>query len=367
MTYNVPFPVMGAIRSSVFITNVTLLAGTCPAGSCVWPTTPTLGFRSSCSDVRSNITESRSDDSLNYTIGWPVDLPATEWKRNMTLEILPKDFSRPLVAINVGDLPAHSKPERRLFTSQFILLGFPPTHVDQYLDVTAQYIEDKHADETVQPPDVQPLLTAYHCAFSFCIQAYAATTRAGVPEHQLVSTWDQWDLFSDDDGENWEGSWLSAAPAPLDMKIAYPSDYAVDNRSRTTLHFALAEVLADNISYGYGGKPGGAFVQAFWNASDTAPGMGARAPQIADSLTTFLRTTMRAPPDARYAPTVFTDQTFVRVRWEWLVFPLSLLLTAYGFLAATIWHTRRLRVRPWKGHRVPLLLANIDEVVRELE
>jgi hypothetical protein len=54
----------------------------------------------------------------------------------------------------------------------------------------------------------------------------------------------------------------------------------------------------------------------------------------------------------------------VRVRWYWLAYPLALIVGGLVFLVLTVLATRRRRVRPWKGHRVPLLLAELEESVR---
>lgn len=94
--------------------------------------------------------------------------------------------------------------------------------------------------------------------------------------------------------------------------------------------------------------------------------INALAQQIADSFTTFMRTYRPAPEEARYAPTVFTNETFVRVRWAWLVFPLSLLAGGHVFLSATIWQTKQRRVQPWKARRIPLLLASIDDTFTKM-
>lgn len=62
--------------------------------------------------------------------------------------------------------------------------------------------------------------------------------------------------------------------------------------------------------------------------------------------------------------TVFVTELFVRVRWAWLTYPLCLLVASLGFLAATVWQTARRGVKVWKGSLLPLLVADLDEVVK---
>ena len=44
------------------------------------------------------------------------------------------------------------------------------------------------------------------------------------------------------------------------------------------------------------------FAEVFWSASDSLEDISALAQQIANGMTTFLRTTRRAPPDVTFAP-----------------------------------------------------------------
>ncbi|MCJ1324770.1 hypothetical protein MMC10_001432 [Thelotrema lepadinum] len=87
---------------------------------------------------------------------------------------------------------------------------------------------------------------------------------------------------------------------------------------------------------------------------------------IADSFTSYMRTDLTAAPDNRYAPSVGSLEIFVRVRWLWIIYPLSLVAAGYAFLLATMYQTRRSAVRPWKGQRLPLLFADLDDELREL-
>lgn len=209
------------------------------------------------------------------------------------------------------------------------------------------------------------------------MQAFSARTTAGVTRQELVSTWDQWNRTKDAEGSR------VLTEAPPVVNIANSSVYQVDDAPPRGLNWAFEAILQGTVGAsrsdpgdnseplttefaGPDGQDGAAFVQAFWNASNTTQTMNAIAQQIADSYTTFMRTTMSSESDSRYAPTVFTDQMFARVRWEWLTFPLGLLVSAHVFLLASIWQTRRLCVQPWKGHRVPVLLASIDDIVKEL-
>ena len=191
------------------------------------------------------------------------------------------------------------------------------------------------------------------------------------------------------------------AEAPAVMNIASSSAFQVDMDSMRGLAYAFGSILGgDGSTYGtaigltlpgpvYNGTridttqsngpqnqppsywdanvlDNTIFAETFWKASNSTETISALAQRMADGFMSYMRTSMPAALDQRYAPTIFTTVTLIRVRWEWLIFPLGLLLAGHAFLVATIWQTKRRAVKPWKGHRVPLLLASIDDVVRRL-
>jgi hypothetical protein len=102
-----------------------------------------------------------------------------------------------------------------------------------------------------------------------------------------------------------------------------------------------------------------------WEASGSLENLTALVQGISDSLTAQMRTEGTVPAlDAQYAPTVSVLVPFVQVRWVWLAYPLTLEISGLVFLAVTMYITQRHCVRPWRGHRVPLLLAQLDDSLR---
>ncbi|MCJ1439710.1 MAG: hypothetical protein MMC23_000191 [Stictis urceolatum] len=109
----------------------------------------------------------------------------------------------------------------------------------------------------------------------------------------------------------------------------------------------------------------GTVLQLLWEANSSLNNLTAVVQSISETMTKYIRTAFPAQPvDERYAPTVGISVTLVKVRWGWLAYPLALLSIGLAFLGLTIYNTRRHQVRPWRGHRVPLLLAHLDENVR---
>ena len=169
----------------------------------------------------------------------------------------------------------------------------------------------------------------------------------------------------------------------MEMNIIDASAYTVDASSLEALGLASTPFLTGNVGsvvlhqgnmapLQYAGPGGGlldndkSFTELFYDASNSLEATSALSQQIAAGMTTYLRTSRNAPPDVTFAPTVYFTEIVVRVRWAWLAFPLGLLVAALVFLVTTILQTRQLCVRPWKDHRLPLLMADIDDVVRRV-
>lgn len=228
-------------------------------------------------------------------------------------------------------------------------------------------------------------MVAYSCSLYFCLQAYNATSADGIFKEKLVGSWDR----MNESGLNpfHITDWAPGRPQPtwtfVDvpdlMHLANASAYVVDFESRHALTEAINSGIVGTVgldgftnmptfqspSQGRNSTIDAASIQALWTAANSTATMSSKFQAIADSFTAYMRTELAAPPDGIYTPTTSREAIFVLVRWPWLAYPLSLLLAGYLFFAATLFQTRRRAVQPWKSQRLPLLLADIDDVVRE--
>lgn len=63
--------------------------------------------------------------------------------------------------------------------------------------------------------------------------------------------------------------------------------------------------------------------------------------------------------------TASAQQKYLRIRWEWLVFPSTLLVLTLVFLVATILKTSRTETGVWKTSAMPSLIYGLPETERE--
>ena len=221
---------------------------------------------------------------------------------------------------------------------------------------------------------LDPYLAAYNCSLRFCLQSYTASTTRGKTQQQSVGTWDEVTALG---AKAWK---FKEVPEAMNMNIANASAYTVDVISLRALGQAFTTFMTGSVIFqgnllqpqysgiGRGPTPASidSFAEVMYSASDSLESMSRLSEQIASGMSTYIRTSRPAPLDAKFAPSVSSTEIVVKVRWGWLAFPLGLLVSAQIFLVMTILQTRRRCVRPWKGHRLPLLLADTDDIVKEM-
>lgn len=400
----------GIVTANIFNNNVSMPASPCSSGNCSWPVTPSIGVCSSCIDARRSISKyvhiaetttgvassgsaiNSSVDILEYSLAWEfsplgfepfatnINFEAADYFMNLSFTqafTVLESGRRANVSILQPGAISGLTPEGKLPIIQFFALGIPLANVESY---RALYNEthltgDKIIDTlfTLFPNDVEPLLTAYNCTFSFCLQGYQAETKDGVAQERLSQSWEIMSQVGED-------SVWQFANVPSALNAGNGSSYVIDESSVWILRNAFRPSLIGSVDidllmngtsgmrfindFGSSEATSGAVMKVFWKASASLSDMNDLCQKIASGLTSWMRTTLPAKADARYASTVISNETLVRVRWPWLTYPLALLVLGHVFLLTTIRRTQRLRVRPWKGHRIPLLLANIDDVVK---
>ena len=254
----------------------------------------------------------------------------------------------------------------RLVAAQLSFIGIPPINYNQYLSRYGR-------GQDINTSDVQQLLVSYQCPIYFCAQALSASSTNGKPQQSIAATFDHFEASKDASSD-----WI-LSPAPSELNIDNTTAYRVDNQSVQALYFELQDLIGQGASvqaeysansstpilvYDNADSSSRDVLQVIWQASNTTADLGNMFTRVANGFGSFLRTTFPAPADSRYAPTVFANEVVIKVRWAWLIFPLGLLITGHVFFAAVVWQTKHRVVRPWKGNRIPLLLANVDEVVR---
>jgi hypothetical protein len=67
----------------------------------------------------------------------------------------------------------------------------------------------------------------------------------------------------------------------------------------------------------------------------------------------------------RYRGVAWTEVTYTRVRWLWLIFPAALVLLSIVFLVATMVASWQGGLRPWKSFILPVLYTRLEDGLQE--
>ena len=268
-------------------------------------------------------------------------------------------------------------PSGRIVIATIYSLGLSPLTVKSIMENAKPWEFTQNSTESA--------IVAYSCDLYWCLQAYNATTMNGVFSSSLVDTWDQMNETMPSDfsvstfmpGQGMQPT-LSFMGIPSDFNVANASEHVLDFESVTALQNALPFAIAGVVGYDSNSYPtfsldsdnkgsttDQAITQALWLASNTTDTMSAKAANISAAYSAYMRSAITAPADSHYAPTTSTLAIFVVVRWPWLTYPLVLLVAGYALLLATLLQTHDRRILQWKNKRLPLLLANAEDVVRD--
>ena len=380
--------VEAALLSGILKTNTSLPGAVCPTGNCTWPVTPTLGICSRCADanvtVISGTRKVTTNDSDAYDITPPFETTSVRVREvttcNYTAYTLPWPSNFDYDAINSSlTLQTCSNAQTpQLNESNWVLASAPLIGggwIPGECNAIIANIYSFGVRSTSLPYSLGQMspFFAYNCSLYFCVRGYSAVTSSGNMKQQPIATvvnespsvnisaysdndfqWQFYDLPTElNAGKtpvfNVSNLWLQNLATPITMMMQGTSSFDTTGPG----------------NYDYGTP--NPFAQFAWNASDSLANFSVLIQGLADSLTVYVRTHNASTElDERYAPTVWAPVSVVRVRWYWLAYPLALIVGGQVFLLLTVLATSRRHVRPWKGHRVPLLLAELEESVRTM-
>lgn len=325
-----------------------------------------MGLCSSCTDVKSQLIANDNDHGVEFA------LPHAVFNNSILIAnaTSPVSVSLPGNFDDIFTLAAgFPQPAKlgRLSLIDFITLGLPPSSISTFVDTIKEPLNKTLYHE---------LVVAHPCSIWYCLQAWNATSTNGIVQQELVGSWDQMNGTGVQDlsGTPFALQYYFVGP-PTSLNVDDPSLYRTDHPSTSSLQDTLQDILTGHIALNSDleqpsfGTPDNTFggsvsLEAIWMGSKTSSTMASKVKHIADTYTAYMRTAYTAAPAARYAPTVLREIT-TSVRWPWLAYPLALLVAGHVFFVATLIQTHRHAVRPWKSQRLPLILADVDDIIKE--
>ncbi|KAH8682211.1 hypothetical protein BX600DRAFT_492281 [Xylariales sp. PMI_506] len=207
---------------------------------------------------------------------------------------------------------------------------------------------------------------AYSCALWVCVKSYNTSVTEGQQHTVILGNWSQ----------------IEFAPATSAHKDEYnfinlPDDMNAYDGARFSVPTDAITVLADfmkSLTWGNASDVDGIpdyssdWIQAMQNASlDLTAWMD----RLSRSMSNDFRSSGGFNPSNKlgqfqYTGAVYIQASYVHVNWLWMIYPLSVMLIAFLYLAQTVWRTGRDRVCAWKSDSLPMLFAHIDRGIQRV-
>ncbi|KAK0815463.1 hypothetical protein LTR59_000536 [Friedmanniomyces endolithicus] len=315
--------------------NITAPAAQCSTGNCTWPVVPSLAVCGSCTDVTPAMDYScvgvpGSNQNCTYTLtvgsSWSLGPPGYSFSTSPTGSSANGDPVLAYIVVSDYRTPYYNNSKY--------------AYLDTWLMINASLTA----------------VTANVCGLWFCVQAYETTISNGVLSQKIIGNWSETDITLDQSSGH-----INFTNIPPDIQQATP--YSVD--AGVLVAFGQNPIFGnDNVTYGSDSLTFYAYtsttVRSLLSIADYASWIDLFALGMANNVRS---TGTSSTPPSTYAGTVLASLPFVHVRWAWLAFPAAMVAASLLFLAACIWQTQYLRIEPWKGDALALLLASVDEDV----
>ncbi|KAI8935460.1 hypothetical protein NX059_008030 [Plenodomus lindquistii] len=369
---------------------------TCSTSNCTWPLYKTLGICSQCADVSSEVTFA----CLQHTVDWKsnldgiFDLQVPYPNATGCGYFLNATSSSPTLLSGYLLNPADLSPSEALLmrtlplttlTTKEPLYGNGSIHFKHLqqtlVDVIIASSRDGSADAVYrnETPVIQ------ECVLSWCVQTILSSYNWGEYSEEVVERsfnttpgpfpWlaipyeneieNGTDIFYEDDIT------IQASSSNTSVLLNYGTSNSTANsiiQSFIDIFPAYTTVLQDNpdepLFRFKTWKTGAAFSKKLEFNPWLAPNNVTRhMERFATAITNVIRS---APSRQEFEGMAFNKKTFISVQWEWLIFPLLLLVLSFAFLVSTIIKTSKDSFTElWKTSAMPALIYGLPKETQD--
>jgi hypothetical protein len=193
------------------------------------------------------------------------------------------------------------------------------------------------------------------CALTPCLKTYKVSVYEGNVIVKVLNTW-QFETWA----ANWIENQIRFARPPVDVvkgttNTTFTIDYATGLGFLNLLQQAFTGTaitpLHNYISYSYSSD----IMQVLYMTDD----LGQMMENVASSLSSHMRTVSSEAVHGK----VWTTDTYVHVRWIWLLLPMSLMPASLAFLSTAMWITRNRNVGIWKSSSLATLFHGLEDTL----
>ena len=332
----------------------------CVSTNCTWPEFTTLGICATCEDISSQIERNC-------------------FKPNTSAGIMQCNYRTPRGLQLQSSCQAYAGGlEATLWNSTTDYALLPSIAKIASIAFSANNIDQDCLNAVKQP-------MASDCKLSWCEKTFSSEVVNGTLKEIVVSTQDL--IFPEDTCNreyapgsgggffNWaKSTGTSLANGLGQSKAVYaaftpdkaPSDICSDWQSQNhspfwinvgdsdNIHELLSTLfLADSTS-----QAGTAFGELLYSVNDG--NLSKDLMDIASSMTSLIR---QGPDTTRLTGTVLTSETYIKLHWQWLIFPAAMVLLAILFFLAVVLFSAANHRVVWKSSTLALLYHGLSGII----
>lgn len=348
-----------AIYDGVMYSNVSetgaAISAQCPTGNCTFPPYASIAVCSKCADITSKIDKvcipinsimSSAKCEMHPTIPNGLQLPNGDGYYLM-------NHNQYNFMNMAGDhyMDSYYKNDRTMSENKTLS---PDVFSKIAMLLVNISLDDLRFGPTNRPkPDEMLNRTiAFECIFSFCVQTYTGQVSNGV--------------FTEKPGRQFTSTNLTRFWYYNDTVIHVPADHLPDDATNSTFTVVSNVQLSFNSYFNslFNGTGGGNFANGISGFSTDVAGALFRSgpdkiPQSMQKLATSMTNNMRLRGGTAVRGTASLQQSYIDVRWLWLLLPLIMILGAAVFLQQTVWQSRRWGVPMWKSNALAVMVHGI--------
>ena len=356
--YPVEQSMKAAIYDGIFYHNTSVtgaaVSANCPTGNCTFPEYASMAICSQCRDVTSSIKD----------VYVPVD----------HMEVWDNVLHNSVMQATLPNGLTMHKPYLRNVTSIVSTLKY----IYNYMNTsTNESLNEKTSTDfwnlvnltfLVANVDIQSLegidydlmyrkTIAFDCDFYFCVQKYASEVSNGVfSEHILANFTGNETSYRRHRG-GWGKDWIVQVPQEHLPSVSNLT-FSVDYRSADALLFYLNNLLKGNGSTDWDNGSLGFSSDVMEAIFLKGP---ANVPQTMANVATAMTNNLRMKSGTVAIGTAIALETYIYVRWLWLLLPLIMVSLATVLLALTVWQSRRWDIPNWRSSALAAMMHGVQE------
>ena len=339
-----------ALYSAIFDGDqVRTFTPSCPTGNCTWPPVTSLAFCSTCENVDPNTamsckTEGNGGEYNNYVASKQC---------NYTISSALPGFEAPYESLDGGEDSFYLVSVTSLTASAPDDLGDPQPLGIEIIGQKNPWAGFARATLGSTEATALDITNLTVCALMPCLKTYTVSIVEGALQSIEADTW----RF-----QNWSTNYTS--PVGDLLYLPDPPENVVKgtNNMTFTITWYSAEGLMSILATAFNGsvtKPsagGLIFSSDIMQAIYLTDDLGHLMDNVAASISSYMRNVSSEPVLGK----VWTSETYVHVRWVWLILPMALAPASLLFLLTAIWASDKDKAGIWKSSGLATLFHGLE-------